>query len=203
MKTYGAYYSPPQQILHVYFDRLGCLTAVRHEMAHALNREYVDPNPPQWFDEGVGVMCQFAQPTEDGSFEFGRFPRHAFGVEFVNQVKGGTRERIAEIHTAGHVTMNSHYYSKFRSLVDFFMTAGNNRYRMTFIDAMFRHQGAIDRLLTLPNIDAEWTDYVQTLSIDTRWHWRPNPAARIKLVEKVLAAGTSAAAFPAADPQLN
>ena len=119
LTTYGAYYSPPQRVLHVRFDSLGGLTAVRHEMAHALNRQFVDPNPNQWFDEGVGVMCQFAQPKEDGSFEFGRFPRHGFSVTFIDEINSGSRERMAAIHSAGHVTTNSHYYSTFRAMVDF------------------------------------------------------------------------------------
>lgn len=203
LRTYGAYYSPQQKILHVPFDSVGDLTAARHEAAHALNREFVAANPPQWFDEGVGVMCQFAQPTEDGWFEFGRFPRHGFGLTFLEEVKRGARERMADVHRAGYVTMNSHYYSKFRSLIDFFMTAEAEKYRLTFINAMFRHQGDVEHLLTLPDIDAQWTDYVQTLKVDPHWSWRPYPAARTRLVEHVLEAGTSAAAFPVADPQLN
>lgn len=92
LTRYGAYYSPPDKILHVSFKSLGGLTAVRHEAAHALNREFVDANPAQWFDEGVGVMCQFARPREDQSFEFGRFPKHAFGrlrTEWCPRAHGG------------------------------------------------------------------------------------------------------------------
>jgi hypothetical protein len=203
LATYGAYYSPQQGVLHVSFDRLGALTAVRHEMAHALNREFVDSNPVQWFDEGVGVMCQFARPTENGWFEFGRFPRHGFSITFINEVKDGSRERMAAIHSLGHVTTNAHYYSEFRSMIDFFMTAENKKYRMTFLNTFFRHQGDVARLVTLPAIDDEWTEYVSTLEVDPDWHWMPFPTDRAKLVEKVLKSGTSAAAFADFHPETN
>ena len=194
LNKYGAYYSPPQRILHVKFNSLGGLTAARHEAAHALNREFVSPNPPQWFDEGIGVMCQFARPNEDESFDFGRFPRHGFGTRFVEEVQAGARERMAVIHTTGYVTTNSHYYSKFRSMVDFYMSAEKKNYRMTFINAMFHRQGDVSRLVALPDIDVQWTNYVKSLQVDGDWQWKPFPRERAKMIERVLQAGTSAVA---------
>jgi hypothetical protein len=199
LKTYGAYYSPPQQILHVEFDSLGGLTAVRHEVAHALNREFADPNPPQWFDEGIGVLCQFAVPTEDGRFEFGQFPAdHGFGTKFIEETRSGFRQRMATIHSTAHVVTDSHYYSMFRSMVDFFMVAENRKYRMVFIDTMFRHRRDPSQLVTLPGIDDEWVRYVRALQPDDGWHWKPYPTERAELMQRVIAAGTSSVIFASA-----
>ncbi len=194
LDKYGAYYSPQQKIMHVQFAGLSGLTAVRHEMAHALNREFIAA-PPQWFDEGVGVICQFAQPQTDGSLEFGHFPKHAFATKFIDELHNGARERILTVHTAGHVTTNSHYYSQFRSLVDFFMNAENKKYRMAFIDAMFRKQTGFERLAAIPQIDQQWMDYAKRQQVDANWSWRPFPAARTELIERVLKVGTSGTAF--------
>jgi len=194
LKKYGAYFWPPEKTLHVPFKSIGGLTAARHEAAHALNRAFV-PSPPQWFDEGTGVMCQFAQAQLDGQFEFGQFPKHGFGTAYLDEVRGGARDRIASVHATRYVTMNAHYYSQFRSIVAFFMHAENQKYRMTFINAMFRKRGDVERLVSLPNIDEAWMDYARGLKINTAWRWKPHPQERNELIERVLMAGSSAAAF--------
>jgi hypothetical protein len=203
LTKYGAYYSPQEQVLHIIFERLGSITAVRHEVAHALNREFVDPNPPQWFDEGVGVTTQFARPCPDGSFEFGHFPKHPFGTKFVDEVQAGARERMAVIHSTGLVTTNSHYYSKFRAMIDFFMEAENQRYRMVFIDTLFRHRYDVAGLVAMQGIDDAWIRYVSTMKIDPDWSYRPPPEERAARIDRVLAAGSSAAAFPESDSSPN
>ena len=203
LDTYGAYYSPQQKVLHVEFDSLGGLTAVRHEAAHALNRELSNVNPPQWFDEGIGVTCQFARPQTDRSFEFGKFPRHGFGTRFVDAVKSGTRERMADVHSVGHVTMSAPYYSKFRSMIAFFMDANEKRYRMSFINTMFRRQGDVRRLVSLPNIDAEWMRYVEQLEPEVDFPIMPFPEERAAEINKVFKVGTSAVLYSSANPSAN
>ncbi len=200
LSRYGAYFSPQDNILHVAFDSLGGLPAVRHEAAHALNREILnDPNPPQWFDEGVAVMCQFGRPQKDYSFEFGRFPKHGFGTRFVDLVRDGARQRMADVHAVAHVTMTSEYYSKFRSMVAFFMEADAKQYRMAFINRMFRHQGDVRQLLSLPDIDNAWMRYVQTLRPEPNYLYLPPPENRVADIKKVLKAGTSAVLYPRAE----
>lgn len=199
LTRYGAYYSPQQGILHVSFNSLGGLTAVRHEAAHALNREFVGPNPAQWFDEGVGVMCQFARPQQDYSFEFGRFPKHGFGTEFVDLVQNGFRQRMADVHAVSHVTMATEYYSKFRSMVAFFMDANDKQHRMTFINTMFRRQGDVRQLVLLPDIDASWIRYVETLHPEPDFPYLPFPPKRATDITNVLKAGTSAVLYPGAE----
>ncbi len=196
LSRYGAYFSPQDSILHVAFDTLGGLPAVRHEAAHAMNRELLnDPNPPQWFDEGVAVMCQFARPQQDYSFEFGRFPKHGFGTRFVEMVREGSRERMADVHAVAHVTMTSEYYSKFRSMVAFFMEADGKQYRTAFINTMFRRQGDVRQLLSLSDIDNAWMRYVQTLRPEPDYPYLPPPEKRAADIRKVLKAGTSAVLY--------
>lgn len=204
LSRYGAYFSPQDNILHVAFDSLGGLPAVRHEAAHALNRELLaDPNPAQWFDEGVAVMCQFGRPRDDHSFEFGRFPKHGFGTRFVEMVREGSRERMADVHAVDHVTMTSEYYSKFRSMVAFFMEADGKQHRMTFINTMFRRQGDVRKLLSLPDIDTAWMRYVQTLRPEADYPYLPPPKERAADITKVLKSGTSAVLYPRAEPSTN
>jgi hypothetical protein len=203
LRDYGAYYFPQDRILHVAFDRLGGLTAVRHEAAHAMNREFVAEIPQQWFDEGVGVLCQFAKPQPDRSFEFGLFPKHGFGTRYLDELRGGSRDRMGAIHSAGYVTMNSHYYSKFRSMVDFFMNADDKLYRMTFINTFFRRKGDVAQLVGLPGIDDAWTSYAMNLNPANDWKWEPFPAERTDLIRQVLKTGTSAAAFRSRSPETN
>lgn len=203
LTRYGAYYSPPDKILHVSFKSIGGLTAVRHEAAHALNREFVDANPAQWFDEGVGVMCQFARPQEDQSFEFGRFPKHAFGTRFVDSVQNGGRERMADVHAVPHVTMSAEHYSKFRSMVAFFMDANDKQHRIAFINTMFRRRGDVRQLVLLTDIDAEWIKYVQTLQPEPEYLYLPFPRNRTTDITKVLKAGTSGVLYPRAEANEN
>lgn len=197
LKKYGAYYDPRTKILHVSFTSLGGLTAVRHEAAHALNREFVNPNPPQWFDEGVGVLCQFALPQANGDFVFGRFPRHGFGVKFVETVNAGGRERALAVHQAPHVVTNAEYYSKFRALVAFLMDDDDRARRFAFLKTMFRRQGEIELLLQAGDFDAVWMRYVQALRHEPDFPYLPLPHERADQMQRVLKAGTSSVLFAA------
>lgn len=169
LERYGAYYQA--SVLHVQFQTLGALTAVRHEAGHALNRAFMSETP-QWVDEGLGVFCQFAQPDADGSFRFGSLPpKHAFGKRYLERVQAGHKETLREAISEPHVVMDSDHYSKFRALVDFFMNSADRKYRKLFIDTVFRKQGRIRDLAELPNIDEEWWLYMKSLEPDPNWKY--------------------------------
>lgn len=171
LKRYGAYFK--DETLHVMFKSIGGLTAVRHEAAHALNRVYIK-RLPQWIDEGIGVYCQFLHVGADQTFEFGRFPQHGFGLQFVEEVQQGREEDLRTIAATALVTTNSHYYSKFRAMVDFFMSGEEQKHRLQFINAVFRNHGKVEDLLATSGINEAWLAYVKTLKPSREWCYIPD-----------------------------
>lgn len=170
---YGAYYF--KDTLHVMFRSLGGMTAVRHEAAHALNRVYIR-NLPQWLDEGIGVMCQFIHVDAESGHTFGRLPpRHRFGLQFLEEVRNGGTASLAEIHRAGYVKTDSHYYSQFRSIVDFCMNGNEKQYRSRFLKAVFDNEGTLDEIFSLPGIDQEWLSFIRQQESDQTWQYLFDP----------------------------
>jgi hypothetical protein len=172
LKTYGAYFHTGK--LHVMFRSAGSITAVRHEAAHALNQVYIR-RLPQWLNEGIGVYFQFGHASDHQHFEFGRFPKHAFGTRFVQEVKEGRVEDLQTAAGAGIVTTNPHFYSKYRAMVDFLLRADEQKYRFRFINAVFRSQGNVEDLLATPGISDTWIAYVKSLKPDPDWTSLPDP----------------------------
>lgn len=106
---------------------------------------------------------------------------------------------MAEVHSVPHVTMSAEHYSKFRSMVAFFMDANNKQHRMTFINTMFRRRGDVRQLVLLTDIDVEWIKYVETLQPEPEYIYLPFPRDRTTDITKVLKAGTSAVLYSRAE----
>jgi hypothetical protein len=182
LRRYAAYYH--KDTLHAIFDSMNDLCSLRHEAGHALNRHYMT-KVPQWLDEGIGMLCDFLHVDAQSELEFGRLPHFRCGLKFLEEVQQGRKETLRAIAAAPHATTDSHYYSKFRAMVEFLLFAQEKRYRMPLLNAAFRNQGKLDDLWRIPGIEQEWQAYVRNLRPSPEWNYIVEPdrteAIRLRL----------------------